>query len=385
MVMHPQPDRAGFVDAPPHQPSRDLRFPRHGFLLAWIAVLTGLLLGTGCNHFDQPVKHSEARLIGALWWLSPADLDRPLAAWQAELDHLQALGINLLVLNGPFVSERATTDASDPLEALFTETDRRGVSIFVDTLAAPDWWLLQDPTSEIARARTRIATLARRYGHHASFGGWYIPYELYVMWDAQAELITTLYREISAACKQATPAKPVMISPFFILDRAGDLGDFRWATPPEYQQFWTTLLEQTRIDIVALQDSGEHLSCYTLDERRPFFAAMKSACESAGKTFWLNVEVGELHIESLAAYTNRFGRKTHVNDPRTAVAWRGVPAEKLHQKLALAGKYTDTAISWGYQQFVRPTLGPEAARLHETYRTVLSPGPSAQRARVQTP
>jgi hypothetical protein len=303
--------------------------------------------------------------------MSPNDLNRPITAWQTELDQLQALGIHLLVLNGPFVGENPPAGATDPLEVFFDETDRRGLSLYLDTLAAPNWWTLSDPAPEIARARTRVEALARRYGKHPSFTGWYLPYELYVMWDAQAELIAVLYRDISAACKQVSPDKPVMISPFFILDQARYLGSFRWASPAEYQQFWTTLLPQTRVDIIALQDSGEHLSCYTLDQRRPFLAAMKAACKTARKRFWMNVEVAELGVESLPAYTNRFGYKTHVNDPRTAAAWRAVAPDKLQQKLEMAGDYTDTAISWGYQQFIRPALGPEAEHLHEAYQNVL--------------
>jgi hypothetical protein len=172
-----------------------------------------------------------------------------------------------------------------------------------------------------------------------------------------------------------------MISPFFILDQTGYLGSFRWATPAEYEEFWSALLPQTRVDIVALQDSGEHLSCYTLDQRRPFLAAMKAACTTAHKKFWVNIEVGELAVESLSDYTNRFGYKTHVNDPKTATAWQAVAPDKLRQKLELAGEYTATAISWGYQQFVRPSLGPEAQRLHESYRSILMSGSSDTRPR----
>ena len=313
--------------------------------------------------------------------MSPDDLKRSITAWQAELDQLQALGIRVMVVNGPFVGETPPAGAPDPMEAFFDEADRRGLSIYVDTLAAPDWWTLSDPAPEIARARTLVEALARRYGNHPSFTGWYIPYELYVMWDAPAELIKALHRDISAACKHVSPDKPVMISPFFILDQAGYLGSFRWASPAEYQQFWTALLQQSQVDIVALQDSGEHLSCYTLDERRPFLAAMKAACETARKKFWMNIEVAELAVESLAAYTNRFGYKTHVNDSRTAAAWRAVAPDKLRQRLALAGDYTDTAISWGYQQFIRPALGPEAEHVHESYRSLLMPRSSDRQPR----
>jgi len=336
-----------------------------------LGLLLVILLSTGCGHIQMATSRQAARLLGTLWWMSPNDLNRPITAWQTELDQLEALGIRVMVLNGSFVGETPPPGTPDPMEAFFAEADRRGLSIYLDTLSAPNWWTLTDSAPEIARARNRVEALAHRYGNHPSFTGWYIPYELYVMWDAPAELITTLYRDISAACKQVSPAKPVMISPFFILDQAGYLGSFRWASPAEYQQFWTTLLPQTRVDIVALQDSGEHLSCYTLSERRPFLAAMKAACESAHKKFWINIEVGELGVESLSAYTNRFGYKTHVNDPKTAPAWRAVAPDKLRQKIELAGDYTDTAISWGYQQFIRPSLGPEAEHLHELYRSML--------------
>lgn len=313
--------------------------------------------------------------------MSPTDLNRPIASWQRELDQLQTLGIRLMVVNGPFVPDNPPSDPADPMEAFFVEADRRGLSVYVDTLSAPNWWTLSDPAPEIARARQRIEALARRYGKHPSFAGWYIPYELYFMWDASARLITTLYREISAVCKQTTPGKTVMISPFFILDQAGDLGSFRWVSPAEYQEFWTALLPQTQVDIVALQDSGEHLSCYTVDQRRPFLAAMQAACKTAHKQFWINIELGELGVECVGDYTNRFGYKTHVNDPRTAAAWRGIAPDKLCAKLRLAGEYTDTAISWGYQQFARPTLGPEAAQLHESYRGLLTTRPWVLEAR----
>lgn len=362
---------------PPPQCRIETVLPGRGWFCKAMGFAVGLLLviavSTGCRQIRPATSGPVARLVGTLWWMSPADLNQPIKVWQTELDQLESLGMHVLVLNGPYVGEAAPAGAPDPMEALFEEADRRELAIYVDTLAAPDWWTRADPAPEIARARTRIEALARRYGNHPSFAGFYIPYELYMMWDAQAELIAALYRDISAACKRVSPDKAVMISPFFILDQAGYLGSFRWASPAEYQQFWTALLKQTQVDIVALQDSGEHLSCYTLDERRPFLAAMKAACATAQKQFWINIEVGELGVESLPAYTNRFGYKTHVNDPKTASAWQAVAPDKLRQKLELAGDYTTTTISWGYQQFIRPALGPDATRLHEAYRAILMP------------
>lgn len=306
-----------------------------------------------------------ARLRGVFWFLTPPEAERPVEAWKEDLDAVQGLGMNVMVLAGGWFGQSAA--APDPMEAFFVEADRRGLELYVDTALVQNWWTLPEPGPEIARAKERIALLQRRFGGHPSFKGWYIPYELYVFWDEQASLIRKLYLEVAAACRAADPGKKVMISPFFILDSAQQLGDFRYATPDEYREFWTGLLKDTSIDIVALQDSGEHLSCYTVDDRRPFFAAMKAACAATGKTLWGNVETGELEVASIEEYVKRYGLKTHVNDPKTASAWRGVPADKLAAKLNMAGEFTDTVITWGYKEFVRPEKS-RGAELYEAYR-----------------
>lgn len=327
------------------------------------SLLLALLAGAAAERAD---------LVGTLWYVTPDQTQWTAEQWAAELDPIQQLGMDTLVLNGGQIGLPLKDGETDPLVALFEEGDRRGLRFFLDTLSAPDWWTLKDPAEELARACARVELLQERYGRFASFHGFYIPYELYAFWDGQADLIRTLYREVAKCCKRVAPAKPVLISPFFILDDKGVLGDFRWATPEEYRAFWTETLKQAPVDIVALQDSGEHLSCYTLEERAPFFAAMKAACDAAGKRLWANVETGELHVASLEDYTARFGPKTHVNDPKTQDAWRAVPADRLDAKLRLAGRFTPTAITWGYREFIRPSLGPAAAQTHAAYRQLLA-------------
>ena len=316
--------------------------------------------------------------------MSPGPVSGTLDLNAAELDAIQGLGMNVVVLNGPFVGDRIPDGASDPALALFAEGDRRGMGFFVDTGAMASWWTQSDAAPELDRARTRIRLLSARYGHFKSFRGFYVPYELYVMWGKQEALIRTLYREVAACCKQVAPAKPVLISPFFILDEAHHLGDFRWASPDEYRAFWTKVLGESSVDIVVLQDRGEHLSFYATAQCAPFFAAMKAACDATGKTLWANVETGELDVASYDDYTKRFGFKTHVNDPKTQSYWRGVPATELVQRLGFVRCYTPTAITWGYREFVRPSLGAKAGAFYASYRKQLvtddllpSPGDNA--------
>lgn len=299
------------------------------------------------------------------------DASRGVDAWQDDLDALDALGMDLLIFTGPYAGVEPAEGEADPFDALLGEFDRRGMRVYLSTLQAPQWWTLTDPASELDRARQRIESLERRYGAHPSFEGFYIPYECYCMWGPSAELPKQLYAGVSAACKEIAPDKKTLISPFFILDDRKLLGDFRWATPQEYEEFWTDILSASTIDTVALQDSGEHLACYTLEQRAPFFAAMKSACNATDTTFWANIETGELNVSSLEDYVARFGLRTHVNDPKTTPFWRGVSADKLIAKLAFSRQYTRTAITWGYREFIRPSNGAMASELFVEYYEAL--------------
>lgn len=332
-------------------------------------TLPVLFLAAGCATVNQ--SSSRAHLAGVLWWLSPADAARSEEAWREDLDALDALGMDLLIFTGPFTGAEPKLGEGDPFDSLLGELGRRGMRVYLSTLQAPAWWTHPDPAPEIERATERIESLERRYGHHRSFEGFYIPYECYVMWGPTAETATALYRGVSAACKRTAPDKKTLISPFFILDDRQLLGDFRWAAPDEYEAFWTDILRDSDIDTVALQDSGEHLACYTLEQRAPFFAAMRSACDATGAAFWANIETGELNVTSLEDYVARFGLRTHVNDPKTSPFWRGVPAEKLVDKLVFARRYTRTAITWGYREFVRPSNGDMAAELYLEYYEAL--------------
>ncbi len=97
---------------------------------------------------------------------------------------------------------------------------------------------------------------------------------------------------------------------------------------------------------------------------------MKAACDATDTALWANIESGELEVASVDAYVKRFGLKTHVNDPRTAPCWRAVPAARFKAKLEFAGQFTGTAVTWGYQEFLRPGNGPEADAAYAAYQAL---------------
>jgi hypothetical protein len=300
---------------------------------------------------------------GSLWWISPEEFRAmgPLG-WSAELDRQQALGFDLLWLLQAFTV--LETSGFNLLNLLDLCAERK-VQVILDTGSTGQWYGPLDLKRELEVCRANISRIAKRLEGHPAFHAWYIPQEIYMCWGAMDRFIQELYPALAQACKSAANL-PVTLSPFFILDRTKVFGDFQYNEPDEYQVYWEKLLRKSGIDVVMLQDSGEHFSYVTNDQRRPFFEAMSKACRSAGARFWGNVEVAEMECPSIEEYVRRYGRVHHstVKD----IPWRPVPMNRLDEKLKLAAEYAERIVSWGYQEYCRPGIGPAAKKWYDDYQ-----------------
>ena len=148
------------------------------------------------------------------------------------------------------------------------------------------------------------ARFAARYGAHRSFFGWYLNHEINPIAPENAEETAywrAVWKTAADACHTVKPGSVVTISPFFLLDDARHRG-FVYLTPEQYGAWWRETLCETGIDILMFQDSGEHLSFFSLAQREPFWAATAAACHAAGRQFWLNVETGEAVAEDWDDY-----------------------------------------------------------------------------------
>lgn len=241
----------------------------------------------------------------------------------------------------------------------------RRVQVIIDTGLSANWYTPLDLQNELALCRKNIKAIGEQFAGHPAFYAWYVPHEIYMDWGAMHDYVSQLYPALSEACKKAAPV-PVTLSPFFILDRTKVFGDFRFNEPDEYRDYWARLIRKSGLDIIMMQDSGEHFSYVQDEQRRPFFQAMSKACQEAGAKFWANVEVAEMECASIEEYVRRFGRVHH--STAKGITWRPVPIERLRTKLTLAAEYAERIVSWGYQQFCRPGLGSRAAEWYEAYR-----------------
>ena len=319
----------------------------------------------------EPLPKLSCRPVisGTLWWCSPEQSRKwGLAGWTRELREEQELGFDLLwLVQGPSLIGNEFT-----LRQLLDLCAERKIQVIVDTGLTSQWFSPLDLKKELELCRKNIALVGEHLAGHPAFYGWYIPHEIYMDWGEMHAYVSELYPALVEACKRSA-ALPVTLSPFFILDRTKVFGDFRFNEPDEYQAYWRKLIEKSGIDIIMMQDSGEHFSYVQDEQRRPFFEAMAKACRQSGARFWANVEVAEMECPSIDEYVRRYGRVHH--STAKGIPWRPVPMERLRAKLDLAATYAERIVSWGYQEFCRPALGPRATVWYDAYRAYRKASP----------
>lgn len=246
----------------------------------------------------------------------------------------------------------ATTEEKpvDLLEAIYTIADKKGMKVIGDiNVGGGDLYGKLDSKIITDSITHYINQYHARYGKHKSFWGWYLNHEINPIKltdKEQTAFWEEVWKEATTAAHQVKPGSIVTISPFFLLDKQQYRG-FEYLHPIEYENWWATILKNTGIDVLMLQDSGaEHLGFFTMDERRPFFQAFKNACQKAGTQFWLNVETGEVDAQNW-----KDAIEMEKNRQRK---WIFTPIEHLKQKLNLAAEYTDNIINWGYFPLMNP-------------------------------
>lgn len=295
--------------------------------------------------------------------------------WIFELDAIKQAGIDTILLNGTYYAKTQKNNnlpdytKGDLILFLFEETAKRGIKLILETyVSSPLWEQDHSVLEEIKNNYKFIRYLNDKYGKFENFYGWYIGYEACIRTGRLEKVVRNMYREIANMCHDQNPRRPVVISPFYMLDSQRLSGPVEFYPPEFYTQWWEETLIETKIDVLALQDSGaEHIAGTTIEERRPFFAAVKAACENTGTKFWGNVEAAEVKVYDFNEYAERFGWGTWVNQPVVRDYWQAVEINKFTQKLEFASNYCEKIISWGWREFIRPSASNENRHFYENY------------------
>lgn len=266
--------------------------------------------------------------------------------WNREFEIYRRIGIDTLVVIRAGYRDRCVfaaeslpdlRPAREDLLALFLDlAGQYGLRLFVGLYDSGHHWLRGAWWREVEVNVAFVAELARRYGGHEAFAGWYLPHE-----TSRNDLnIIEVMGALGKACKEALPL-PVLISPFpqGVKQFGGDA-----FTLDETMDHWQRIFAGAAgaFDVCAFQDGQIE---YT--ELPAFYRAVRTLCDSYGVRMWANVE--------------SFDRDMPIRFP--PADWRN-----LAYKLDAAAPHVEKAITFEFPHFMSPqSCWPSARNLFRRY------------------
>lgn len=299
------------------------------------------------NFFEVKGMNKKGPITGT--FIDEITYDIPSSNWSREqwikdLDNMQEIGIDTLIfIRGGFEgktifpSKVMGTEGTDDFAGLiFDEAAKRKMDVFFGLYTSNLDWNGGDASGEIFRNKYFIDEVYERYGDNPSFKGWYIPQEV----DCERLNFGDLIRGLSALCKDKTPDKKVLISPF-VKNRSYEGG----RTPMENYEEWERIFSYAGkdIDICAFQDGTAPLGL--MEE---YFGLTKKVCEKYGIEHWINVELFERDVRQM---------------------YYPIPFTQLKPKIEHNKTYAEKMISFEFSHFLSPqSIYPSARNLNNLYK-----------------
>lgn len=261
--------------------------------------------------------------------------------WRREFAHYQANGIDTVVIIRAGYRNRCIFPAKclpdllpvygDLGELFFSLADEFSLKVFFGTYDSGFHWMRGAWWNEVDINRAFIDEANARYGHHASFAGWYLCHET----SRNSANIIELFREIGGHCRQ-TAGLPVLISPFPQGAKQFSGGDVM--SLDESFEHWGRIFNESSdgFDICAFQDGQIHYQ-----ELPRFHDGIVALGAKHGKTIWSNVET--------------FDRDMPIKFP--PADWRN-----LRFKIEAAAERVEKIISFELPHFMSPHSSWDSGR-----------------------
>ena len=184
------------------------------------------------------------------------------AEWEKDFQAMKSIGIDTVILircglvkqiayPSEYLMQKfgCMEPVCDLVELFLTLADKYGMKFFFGTYDSGECWDKDAFDYETQINYPVIDEVWKKYGHHPSFGGWYLSVEISRRRKGAAES----YAELGRYCKQVSGGLPVMISPF--LNPMPEGADQQKALE-EHCLDWDQILSTIKgsVDIVAFQD-----------------------------------------------------------------------------------------------------------------------------------
>ncbi len=312
------------------------------FIGLWFSSL--LLLSPS---FGQPVVPD---WHGSFLQLDASNLVWTKRQWSDELNAMRKLGMEVLIVGTAAYDDYSfyrsrlfplwdQCGTKDPLDTLLKLAERKRMQVFVG-LYGWDWQQNRD-FDEFARRCVAVAEeVWHRYKRHRSYTGWYL-----LSWEignapTEDNPAVGAYRRVISFLRSRTPDRPILIAPYFTLD----------VSPDAFGNGWRRLLELLKPDIVALQDGvgcGRNLSPENI---RPYFQALKSACDRQGVRLWSDLEIFDIPS-----------------------GWTPAPLDRIAAQYAAIRDLVEKVVVFEFNHYLSPVRGGKAGELYTQWMSRFFP------------
>lgn len=265
--------------------------------------------------------------------------------WQAEFDIMKDVGIDtVIIIRGGFGRKTLfpsktinTHDQEDLAGFFFEEGYNRNINVIFGLYITDIDWGRGDYLQEIKTNKPFINEVLARYGDIPSFKGWYLPHE-----TGRDELnIKELFQGLAGYCKDCSPDKKVMVSPFFMGETLGSDTVF---SPEKHFEEWDKIFSVNKdIDICAFQDGT-----VPIHKMSEYYNLTNELCSIHGIEHWSNVETFERDVRKM---------------------YYPIPFQDLKRKIKIHNEYAQKMITFEFSHFLSPqSIYPSAHNLFNLYK-----------------
>lgn len=283
--------------------------------------------------------------------------------WEQDFIHMKSIGIDTVIMIRSGYRKFITYPSAylmknygcyrpsmDLVELFLTLADKYSMKFYFGLYDSGIFWDTGNLQVEIDANRYVVDEVWTKYGHHKSFGGWYVSTEISRKTKGSIAALKTLGKQ----CKANSNGLPTLISPYIdgkkaVMAHTSGLSKADAVSVKEHEEEWGEIFEgiSGAIDAVAFQDG--HVDYHELPA---FFEVNKKLADRFGLQCWTNVE--------------SFDRDMPIK-------FLPIKFDKMRMKLeAAAAAGYDKAITFEFSHFMSPQSAYlQAGHLYNRYQEYL--------------